>query len=391
MSLSSINYITRCEQAAKKYGFHIRSAFANLQGKELCDRVGRCYSEFKIECQIPDDHTKLAKLGGGTFGDVFLHPSEDESGPFVVKVINPIEKNLPSPYNFSELEDYASEFSVLLKLKRVNNPFFPKLLSAVKRQPCECLDHHYPYEILGIMTKADGATIEQHVQAGQLLNSVENITCFARQIIEAQLFLINNLQLLHADLNPTNLFWDENKKKMTMIDFGKMTSLEADVRILNNLCAIAVRPPEAYLDQEDLSIEKGLLFSIGCITYFFTTGEKIVDFRNFPKLSDNMDAYFQKKLLGKVQRHQQWLKNVPLWSAVVNERCAQLDMPFNEEKDCLNFMSQLLHYDPNQRFVSHHIALQHPFVHPEVNNPKKNDHENVAPNQDQMPNKKLRH
>lgn len=186
--------------------------------------------------------------------------------------------------------------------------------------------------------------------------TAEHIKSWARQLLTG-VHVMHTNNILHRDLKPANLLINK-RGELKIADWGLARSWNGEKggRLTPTVITLWYRPPELLLGSRAYS-SKIDLWSVGCIIaeMFLRKG-----------LFKGKDEAMQLSLIFKILGHptvEQWpgLKKCPLWTKVSPEPSAVLPNRFREvmmkgaknpkwlTDNALSMMSELLHYDPDQR------------------------------------------
>ena len=188
-------------------------------------------------------------LGEGGFGKVFKATFHNQ--PFAIKFITKCGGDVD--YLFKEI-------SVLAHLEHEN---------VIKLYSYCGTDED---QIALIMEYASGGTLKKYIRNEEKLDDKE-----ARDILRQILTTVkycHSQDIIHRDLKPENiLFFDEEHKKIKIIDFGISALLNTKTRA-GSLNYIS---PEVLSGKDSSSLPSVDVWSIGCILYEMLTGKKMFD------------------------------------------------------------------------------------------------------------------
>src|SRR5579859_1648765 len=205
----------------------------------MSERVGEQFGDYRL----------VRRLGGGTFGDVYLGEHTSNKTPAAVKVL---QARLT---NSEDLKDYINEIRSLFRLQHPN--IVPLLDFGIERDT--------PFLI---MAYAPNGTLRQ--PKGTRL-SLDTIVAYMRQIAEA-LQHAHDLKLIHRDVKPDNILSSPNGQ-VWLSDFG-IVSIAHSSRSLNTQDGAGTIPymaPEQILGKPRLASDQ---YALGIITYEWICGSR---------------------------------------------------------------------------------------------------------------------
>jgi serine/threonine protein kinase len=205
----------------------------------MSERVGEQFGEYRL----------ARKLGGGTFGDVYLGEHCSDNTPAAVKIL---QARLT---NSEDLKDYINEIRSLFRLQHPN--IVPLLDFGIERDT--------PFLI---MAYAPNGTLRQ--PKGMCL-PLDIIVNYIQQIAEA-LQCAHDRKLIHRDVKPDNLLLGPGFQ-VWLSDFG-IVSIAHSSRSLNTQGGAGTIPymaPEQILGKPRLASDQ---YALGIIAYEWICGSR---------------------------------------------------------------------------------------------------------------------
>lgn len=205
----------------------------------MSERVGEQFGDYRL----------VRKLGGGTFGDVYLGEHTGNTTPAAVKIL---QARLT---NSEDLKDYINEIRSLFRLQHPN--IVPLLDFGIERDT--------PFLI---MAYAPNGTLRQPKGTRLPLDTVVN---YIRQIAEA-LQHAHDLRLVHRDVKPENILSGPNGQ-VWLSDFG-IVSIAHSSRSLNTQDGAGTIPymaPEQILGKPRLASDQ---YALVIIAYEWICGSQ---------------------------------------------------------------------------------------------------------------------
>src|SRR5579859_2188274 len=205
----------------------------------MSERVGEQFGDYRL----------VRRLGGGTFGDVYLGEHTSNKTPAAVKVL---QARLT---NSEDLKDYINEIRSLFRLQHPN--IVPLLDFGIERDT--------PFLI---MAYAPNGTLRQ--PKGTRL-PLDTVVAYMRQIAEA-LQHAHDLKLIHRDVKPDNILSGPNGQ-VWLSDFG-IVSIAHSSRSLNTQDGAGTIPymaPEQILGKPRLASDQ---YALGIIAYEWICGSR---------------------------------------------------------------------------------------------------------------------
>src|SRR6266849_4873083 len=201
------------------------------------DRVGEQFGEYRL----------TRKLGGGTFGDVYLGEHTRDNTPAAIKVLQ------ARLNNSEDLKDYINEIRSLFRLQHTN--IVPLLDFGIERDT--------PFLI---MAYAPNGTLRQ--PKGTRL-PLDTVVSYIQQIAEA-LQCAHDRKLIHRDVKPDNILLGPNSQ-VWLSDFG-IVSIAQSSRSLNTQDGAGTIPymaPEQILGKPRFASDQ---YALGIIAYEWICG-----------------------------------------------------------------------------------------------------------------------
>jgi serine/threonine protein kinase len=205
----------------------------------MSERVGEQFGDYRL----------ARKLGGGTFGDVYLGEHTGNKTPAAVKIL---QVRLT---NSEDLKDYINEIRSLFRLQHPN--IVPLLDFGIERDT--------PFLI---MAYAPNGTLRQ--PKGTRL-PLDTIVSYIQQIAEA-LQHAHDRKLIHRDVKPDNILSGPNGQ-VWLSDFG-IVSIAHSSRSLNTQDGAGTIPymaPEQILGKPRLASDQ---YALGIIAYEWICGSR---------------------------------------------------------------------------------------------------------------------
>ena len=205
----------------------------------MSDRVGEQFGEYRL----------TRKLGGGTFGDVYLGEHTSNNSPAAVKIL---QVRLT---NSEDLKDYINEIRSLFRLQHPN--IVPLLDFGIERDT--------PFLI---MAYAPNGTLRQPKGTRLPLDTLIN---YIKQVAEA-LQHAHDGKLIHRDVKPDNILSGPNGQ-VWLSDFG-IVSIAHSSRSLNTQDGAGTIPymaPEQILGKPRLASDQ---YALGIIAYEWICGSR---------------------------------------------------------------------------------------------------------------------
>ncbi len=203
------------------------------------DRLGEQFGEYCL----------TRKLGGGTFGDVYLAEHIQDNTPAAIKVL------LARLTHSEDLKDFINEIRTLFRLQHPN--IVPLLDFGIERDS--------PFLI---MTYAPNGTLRQP-RGTQL--PLDTVVTYIRQVAEA-LQCAHDRRLIHRDVKPDNILLGPNSH-VWLSDFG-ITTIAQSSRSLNtqdSAGTIHYMAPEQIQGKPRPASDQ---YALGVIAYEWICGER---------------------------------------------------------------------------------------------------------------------
>lgn len=205
----------------------------------MSDRVGEQFGEYRL----------MRKLGGGTFGDVYLGEHTKDNTPAAIKVLQ------ARLNNSEDLKDYINEIRTLFRLQHPN--IVPLLDFGIERDT--------PFLI---MAYAPNGTLRQ--PKGTRL-PLDTVVSYIQQIAEA-LQCAHDRKLIHRDVKPDNILSGPNSQ-IWLSDFG-IVSIAQSSRSLNTQDGAGTIPymaPEQIQGKPRIASDQ---YALGIIAYEWICGSR---------------------------------------------------------------------------------------------------------------------
>lgn len=205
----------------------------------MVDHRGEQFGEYRL----------IRKLGGGTFGDVYLGEHNRDNTPAAIKVLL---ARLTHP---EDLKAFINEIRTLFRLQHPN--IVPLLDFGIERDS--------PFLIMAYAPKG---TLRQ--PRGTRL-PLETVAIYIRQVAEA-LQCAHDRKLIHRDIKPDNILLGENEH-VWLSDFG-ITTIAQSSRSLNtqdSAGTVHYMAPEQIQGKPRPASDQ---YALGIIAYEWICGER---------------------------------------------------------------------------------------------------------------------
>ncbi|EKX74157.1 protein kinase domain containing protein [Theileria equi strain WA] len=266
--------------------------------------IVRKYSNFS------DSYSRIKKLGGGAYGDVYLCKHDVSQQECAVKVIN--KQHLGSTN--------SSIYSEVGVLKNMDHPNIARLYDFFE-------DSQACYIVMDVCY--GGELFDEIVRCGHM--SEQKASLIIKQVLSGVNYLHKN-GIVHRDLKPENLLLDAKESQemqIKIVDFGLSTKYVEGMR--EKMGTVYYIAPEVL--KKDYN-EKCDLWSVGVILYILLCG--------YPPFGGETD----EEIISMVETGK-FSFNSAEWNDVSSDA-----------KDLIN---RLLTFDPKKR-PSAEQALRHPFI-----------------------------
>ncbi|HLX57316.1 MAG TPA: protein kinase, partial [Ktedonobacteraceae bacterium] len=205
----------------------------------MVDRAGERFADYRL----------VRRLGGGTFGDVYLSEHLNDQTPAAIKILQ------ARLVNNEDLKDFINEVSILFRLQHPN-------IVPLKNFGIE---HDVAFLV---MDYAAGGTLRQ--PRGQRL-PLDVVVSYTGQIAAA-LQYAHDRKLIHRDVKPDNLLLGSTNQ-VWLSDFG-IASIAHSSRSLNTqegAGTIAYMAPEQIMGKPRPASDQ---YALGIIVYEWLSGQR---------------------------------------------------------------------------------------------------------------------
>lgn len=205
-------------------------------------------------------YVKGKKLGQGAFALCF-EGFDTESGCLVaIKVYDKLEMKRASFF-----DKINSEISILASL---NHPSVPKFLA----------NGENPRQILLVMEHGGSLSLTDLMKKPKETRNEEKAKEVFRSLFGVVEFLHCQNKVVHGDLKPDNVLWDEKEKKVKLIDFGfssfeggKDKKREEKKKICHGTASFVA--PEHFSGRDPVDRFKEDIWALGVILFKWAYGE----------------------------------------------------------------------------------------------------------------------
>lgn len=243
----------------------------------------------------------MKRIGKGAYGKVY-----EKNDNEVVKKTDILNKD-----NEIELcQQNLQEIVFLKTFKHVN-------IASAKKISIENKEYH-------IEMKKYDTSLQDFIMNNKYLKRLEQFDNIFYQLV-CGLYFIHKNGLIHGDLKPDNIMYNNDKKIIKIIDFGCINTF----RLLeehNTLCTLYYRPPEAFKNLKNSKYDSKFdIWSLGVTMYYYLTKYYVIE------TEDNSDEGYQKKFE----------------KLVVSGEKIILDTKIRD--DIKLILGDMLYYDPKKR------------------------------------------
>ena len=227
------------------------------------EKIKNLSTDYLIDNSIHEkikNHYKLkSKIGQGNFGKVFL--AKDKTG--AIYAIKCLEKKKLIDNYFS-----INEIKIGLNIRHPNILGIKEIFEDMKK-------------IFLVMEYCNGGNLFDYIvnSPSGKLDDITTINIII-QILEALVYLHNEIKICHRDLKPENCliyFKEENKPIVKLIDFGTAQYIDKNNKIRGKIGTLKYMAPEIF--SSPFYDEKVDLWSVGIILYNMTTGREAFDLK----------------------------------------------------------------------------------------------------------------
>ena len=271
------------------------------------------------------------RLGGGSFGEVYLSTIIGKKGYFATKQIDRLTIDQPSTKKYFQTE--------LSLLQRLNHP------NIVKFVDFKATKDNYYIVMEYINGKDLSKYLKEYMKKYGKPFSEEIVQYLMRQIIDAIRY-IHNQNIIHRDIKSENIMINfENevdkknlnmmKAKVKLIDFGISCYKKKGLAytVLGNPMGMTPTILNAYHNGKQYTQgydEKADIWSLGSLCYKLLLGHTAFNTESFDEL------------VKKVEN-------------------GTYNIPTNLSKEVVSFLNGMLQYDPKKRYSANQLA-NHPFL-----------------------------
>lgn len=206
---------------------------------------------------LPAYYHLLDPLHDSEHSTVFRAIDERDSTPVILKIFS---KSNPTPHHIAR---FKHEYAIA---KRLSHPNISHPLALTQH------DSHW----VMVMEDKNGVSLNQHPQLkqGRPLD-LASFYEIAQQLCSAMQFIHQN-KIIHKDINPANLCWNETSRQLQVIDFGVASELGQESPLIQNPHAIegtlAYMSPEQTGRMNRIVDYRSDFYSMGVTFYELLSG-----------------------------------------------------------------------------------------------------------------------
>jgi serine/threonine protein kinase len=220
-------------------------------------------------------YSRCKRLGGGSYGDVFLCWDSQERQHVAIKYFK--------SDSFSDMPQSA--LREISTMRRCNHPnvirLIDTLFSEAHRKQHEVDGEDYiggiimPFFDGGDLSRYASAYAEKHKSAKAFL-PVAKTRQIARQLYSGLAYL-HERGIIHRDIKPQNIMIDSSGNNATICDFGlgRMCSVPLGPYYSGTCCTLWYRPPELLMGDRKYGVEVDL-WSMALVVHEMLVGEPFV-------------------------------------------------------------------------------------------------------------------
>ncbi|SAL95864.1 hypothetical protein [Absidia glauca] len=293
-------------------------------------------------------YKKLAKIGEGTYGEVFRGLCKTTNASVALKRIQ---------LNFSQGGVPATTMREVALLKEIRHNNVIRLVDLI----------YFDTTIYLVFDYCDVDLRKYINDVGREGLTFKHIKSFTHQLLRG-LHYCHSHRVLHRDLKPQNLLIDKTGK-LTIADFGLSRAFSVPMRTYTHqVITLWYRAPEILLGSPQYSAAVDM-WSVGCILAEMITlrplfpGDSQIDelFRIFRVLGTPTEEVWPG-----VTALPDYHDTFPPWKPTdIKERLSKVRQPVTIDDLAVDLLKSLLVYDPYNR-ISAKKAEEHPFFYDDI-------------------------
>lgn len=305
----------------------------------------KCEIERSKKFALGEEYESLARLGGGTYGDVYKVKNNLDGKIYAIKVIKSDSEKEGIP---------PSALREMAVMKKMAHPNVCELVDTQfgKGKVELCLEYcKYDLDKLIKLKRDDPKFYTQD---------------FIKNVMYQLLKAVNHLhthKILHRDLKPMNILVKENRWIVKLTDFGLARVYSIPLRpYTREILTLYYRAPELILGIHSYSIGVDI-WSLGCIfgELFITKpmfkGDSEID--QLFKIFQVLGTFNELKLPG-YRSYPYFDINFPYWKGCGIEKYMKNNAKVQPDFFAIDLLKKMLHPDPVKR-ISCQKALEHPY------------------------------